>query len=100
MPAQVYARTVTSRCKPGKRGEAIILLRELEGIFKLPLPIRCYAAQTGDRNVLVTYAESDVIAELFERNRNADPDELSAWGKKWQEVVVPGSQVDQIWEVL
>ena len=94
-----FARTTMHKLKQGKTGEAVALLRELEGMVQLATPWRIYTAETGERPVIVTIMESEDVGDLFDRARNLEPGEASAWFQKWDEVAEPGSRTERVWEV-
>ena len=94
----MFVRTSTWRVKEGKRREAVALLKELVEILHLPYPMRVFVPETGDRGEIVLFGESEDVAALFNRDRNRDPGEAATWFAKWNEVTVPGSWREQIWQ--
>jgi hypothetical protein len=97
MPRFAYARTDSFRVKEGRGSDAVALLRKLSEIMKLT--VRIYVPETGKRDVIVMYMESEKLEDLVNRDRNADPAAASSWATEWHGVVVEGSHDSQIWQV-
>ena len=87
--------------KPGRRGEAVELLRELETMLReagFTGAFRIYVGSIGKVNQVAMEAEYESLA-AYEKTLagfGAMPT-LSTWGKKWNEIRTGG--IIEIWAV-
>jgi hypothetical protein len=97
----MYLRITSWKLKDGKTREAVALCKELLALGDWPGPMRVYTAETGQRDTLVWAFEAEDPGDLHDRARFVNPGKQEAFSTlwdKWNELIMPGTMHDQIWQ--